>query len=93
MEGGDFFKTLYWVWTIYITWGLIAQSIIGFSILSFNTMVMGWNKDPAVKAHWAANVASITFFLLAVMCALLLWAFPVNPYQDIQLTNIAKPFM
>jgi len=93
MEGGDFFKTLYWIWTIYITWGLIAQSIIGFSILSFNTMVMGWNKDPAVKAHWAANVAAIVFYILAVISALLLWWFPVNAQQAQAVTSVAKAFM
>jgi len=93
MEGGEFLSTLYWLWTIYITWGLIAQSIIAFSILSFNTMVMGWNKDPTVKAYWAANVAAITFYLLAILCAIILWFFPVNIQQAQAVTSVANAFM
>ena len=81
MEIKTIINTIYWLWGLYINYGLIAQSIIAFSILSFNTMVMGWNKDPTVKAHWAANVTAITFYLLAIMCALILWLFPIKIQQ------------
>jgi len=93
MEGGDFMQTVYWLWRMYLTWGLIVQSVVAFLILSINTMVMGANKDKTVQAHWSANVASIVFYCFALLSAGILWYFPANIAQAQAVATVAKAFL
>jgi hypothetical protein len=93
MEGGDFLGTIYWLWRLYLTWGLIVQSVVAFLILSINTMIMGTNKDKTVQAHWGANVAAIVFYCLTIISAGLLWAFPPSAAAKEIVEGVQKAFM
>jgi len=93
MEGGDFFGTLYWIWRIYLTWGLIVQSVIAFLILSINTIIMGTNKDKTVQAHWAANVSAIVFYCFTLVSIALLYYFPPSNAAAQIADGIQKAFM
>jgi uncharacterized integral membrane protein len=92
MELKEVSKSIYWLWTMYITWGLIVQSVVAFLILFINTCIMGQNKDKTVQSHWAANVSAIVFYILAIISGLILYYFPANAIQAKAVETVAKAF-
>ena len=92
MDSKEILTFIYWLWTMYITWGLIVQSVVAFLILCINTWAMSSNKDKTVQNHYAANIAAIIFYCLAIMSGLILYFFPANAIQAKAVETVAKAF-
>lgn len=88
----DFYETIFWLWKLYITYGLVFGSVVGLLILFGNTIAMSYNKEKNVQPYWIANIFSLCFYSLAILAGLILWFFPANAIQAQAVATVAKAF-